>query len=435
MPARITTLRALHFGCMTDSDDSRHPRNEFEDLRSSERALLLVRVLALPWALLQVSTYTTLPYPDGVKGAGLIMVAALAAGVAISLLAMPRVRTLSGARALAVTGLTIDALVVSAFAWLFAFDQESALWAVLLIIPLEGAIRFQLRGALATWAGVTVLYIGREVWGSDRYDYRLQLDSVTFRMGIGLMIALVSGLMSRDLIRQRAQLRKANEDLTRVDRIRSALVTTLAHDVRNPLTAIRGTFSILARSNLEPRVQELVEATDRAADRLERLSLNLLDLARLEQGRLELQTADAALAPIIRSAAEVADPDGTIKAVINSELQVHADAERLEQCLVNLISNARRYGKPPVVVSAERSDGIVRIHVADHGPGVPADEQSQLFEPFRASVAKGSVGFGLTIVKALTEAQGGTVAYRDNSPTGSIFTIEIPAPTQRSAPA
>lgn len=402
--------------------------DELEDLRRSERSLLIVRSLALPWALLQVSTYTTLPYPDGVKGAGQIMVGALATGVGLSLIASFRVRTVAGARALAVFGLTVDVLVVSVFAWLFAFDQESALWAVLLIIPLEGAIRFQLRGALATWIGVTVLYIGREVWGSDRYGYRLQWDSVTFRMGIGLLIAMTAGLMARDLIRQRAKLRQANEDLTSVDRIRSALVTTLAHDVRNPLTAIRGTFSLLiGRADLEPRMHELVQATDRSAERLERLSMNLLDLARLEQGRLELSSADIPLEPIVRAAAGFADPDDTVRIAIDPALHVHADAERLEESLVNLIANARRYGMPPIVVSAEQVPGFVHIHVADQGSGIPHDLQGDLFEPFRASASKGSVGFGLTIVKALTEAQGGRVTYRENVPTGSIFTLAVPA--------
>lgn len=411
------------------------PAETLEDLRRSERSLLIVRALALPWAMLQVATYTTQPYPKGVKGAGQVLVAVLAAAVVASLLANRRVTTLASARALAVFGLAADVLVVSAFAWLFAFDQESALWAVLLIIPLEGAIRFQLRGALATWAATTVLYVGREIWGSGRYGYRFQLDSITFRMGIGLLIALTAGLMARDLIRQRARLRQANDDLTRVDRIRSALVTTLAHDVRNPLTAIRGTFSLLiGRTDLGPRMNELVQATDRSAERLERLSINLLDLARLEQGRLELSAADVPLAPIVHAAAGFADPDDIVQIEIDPSLNVHADAERLEQSLVNLIANARRYGAPPVVVSAEQVPGFVQIDVADCGTGIPPDLEAHLFEPFRASAAKGSVGFGLTIVKALTEAQGGHVTYRDNVPTGSIFTIEIPAAAGPQAP-
>lgn len=411
------------------SKDARMPEPEtvtFEDISRSERLMLAVRAIAVPWALLQVLTYTTLPYPDGVKGAGVIIVGALAAGVIASGLLLPRAHSYTAVRNLGVAGLAVDILVVSGFAWLFAFDQESALWAILLIIPLEGAIRFQLRGALWTWTTVTVLYIAREVWGSDRYGYRLQWDSVTFRMGIGLLIALVAGLMARDLVRQRAQLRRANEDLRRTDAMRSALVTTLAHDVRNPLTAIRGTFSVLRRSDLDERLAELVDATDRSAERLERLSLGLLDLARLDQGRLQLDIKSVAVADAVGSALRFADPDGTAESVIDPALTVRTDPERLEQILVNLITNALRYGEPPVTVSAERAGDRIRIRVRDAGQGIPEDRQATLFEPFRRSEAKGSVGFGLTVVKALTEACGGSISYEDDGGNGAVFVVELP---------
>jgi len=397
-----------------------------DDLRRSERLMLGVRATAIPWALLQILTYTTLPYPDGVKGAGLIIVAGLAAAVAMSRMLLPRARTHAAVLSLGITGLAADIMVVSGFAWLFAFDQESALWAILLIIPLEGAIRFQLRGALWTWTAVTILYIAREVWGSDRYGYRLQWDSVTFRMGIGLMIALVAGLMARDLVRQRAQLRRVNEELRRTDAIRSALVTTLAHDVRNPLTAIRGTFSVLRRSELDPRLAELVNLTDRSAARLERLSLGLLDLARLEQGRLDLNFRSVRVTDAVGSAVRFADPDGAVESVTDPTLTVRADPDRLEQVLVNLITNALRYGDPPVTVSAEAAGEKVRIRVRDRGAGVSPAERDHLFEPFRPREAKGSVGFGLTIVKALTEASGGRVFYEDAEP-GAAFVVELPA--------
>lgn len=397
-----------------------------EDLRRSERLMLAVRAIAVPWALLQVLTYTTLPYPEGVKGAGLIIVGALAAGVIASALLLPHTRSSLSVRSLGIAGLALDILVVSGFAWLFAFDQESAVWAILLIIPLEGAIRFQLRGAVWTWVTVTVLYLAREVWGSDRYGYRLQWDSVTFRMGIGLLIALVAGLMSRDLVRQRAQLRRTNEELQRIDTMRSALVTTLAHDVRNPLTAIRGTFSVLLRSNLDKRLAELVDATDRSAERLERLSLGLLDLARLEQGRLNLNMGSVPVTEVVANALRFADPSGTVESVIDPALTVHTDPERLEQIVVNLVSNALRYGEPPVTVSAEPAGARVRIRVKDAGKGIPHDQRATLFEPFRRSEAKGSVGFGLTVVKALTEACGGTVSYEDEG-SAAAFVIELRA--------
>src|ERR687897_587084 len=182
---------------------------QLDDLRRRERAMLIVRTVGIPWALLQVLSYQDREYPPGVKERVLALVALLLVGNVVVWLAYRRTLTLRGARILAASSLGLDVFVISGIVWLYAFDPGSALWAVLFISPLEGALRFQLGGALVAWMGTTVIYIGREVWGSDRYGYLLQWNSITFRMGIGFVIALVAGLMARDLMRERERLAKA----------------------------------------------------------------------------------------------------------------------------------------------------------------------------------------------------------------------------------
>lgn len=163
------------------------------------------RWVAVVFALVQVTLYRTLPYPPGIQRLGY----ALAATVALfnfGLIAASRqVRTERAARLLAASGLVGDALVASGFVWLYAFDSTAAIYSVLYIIPLEAAMRFQLGGALSMWTFTAALYTGKEIWGSNRYGYAIAAESISFRMGIGLIIAVIGGLIARDLSRQREQ--------------------------------------------------------------------------------------------------------------------------------------------------------------------------------------------------------------------------------------
>lgn len=392
--------------------------------------MILVRGIGALFAAYQVLVYDTQPYPSSAyRNVGLALAGLLAVGNLGIWLAYRRAGTLRQARAMALAGLALDVVVASGFVWLYAFDQLSALWVVLFILPLEGAILFQLPGALGAWLAITVIYIAREVWGSARFDYPLQWSSVSYRMGVGLLITLVAGLMARDLTSQRTRLREALTHVRRVDRLRARLVSTLAHDVRNPLTAIRGAIkTVLGRGErLDTQTRaELLSDADHQAARLERLATDLLDLARLERGRLELSLEEVKLRQAVQTALSFTDDKGRYDVRIDPDLTVRADPGRLEQIVVNLAANALRYGEPPFLVEAARSDGEVRLALRDHGPGVGPDETDTLFEPFRSESSRESVGLGLAIVKALSEAHGGTVSYEANRPRGACFWVRLP---------
>jgi signal transduction histidine kinase len=405
-------------------------RTALDDLQRSERRMVLTRWVAAPWVVAQVELYSTFPYPPAIERNALILAALLPAGNLVIWLVHRRVRTVRAARALAVAGLGFDIVVASGFVWLYAFDQVSALWAVLLIIPLEGAIRFGLAGALGSWAAVAALYTAREAWGSARYDYEFLIESISFRMGIGLMIALVAGLMAQDLMRQRARVAEALEELRRVDALRANLISTLAHDVRNPLTTIRAMLQTLIRRGSvveEDQRAEMLVRADRQAERMQRLSKGLLDLARMERGTMELAIEDVPLEAALREALKYLGEKAPYEIRVPDGLCVRADPARLEQIVVNLAENAVAYAEPPFEVEARQSDGVVAIEFRDHGPGVPPERVPTLFEPFAAGGRKGSVGLGLAIVRALAEAQGGTVSYRTPGPRDSRFVVELPA--------
>lgn len=403
-----------------------------EDLRQAERTIIIVRwvaaAFALAFAVGRILTDPDLVAPAGIEGATLgVALAIPIVNLGIWLL-YRRATRFQQAKALAVASLGADVLLASAIVWLHAFDTGSALWTILLVLPLEGAIRFRLRGALSVWLVVTSLYLSRELWGSDRYGYELEWNSIVFRMGIALLIALVGGFMARDLIRQRTRLTSALQELNKVDELRSRLISTLAHDVRSPLTTIRGTLKLLL-SNDRPddeTAADLVRTADGQAARLERLAIDLLDLARLESGRLELALDDIKLREAVKRAVDYAAPNGGVEISVDAVIRVRADPGRLEQMVVNLVGNAIRYGGPPVSVEAETADDGVEIRVRDHGPGVPREDRVSLFDPFRMNAGAGSFGFGLAIVKALAEAHGGRIAYEPNEPQGACFSLTLP---------
>jgi K+-sensing histidine kinase KdpD len=246
-------------------------------------------------------------------------------------------------------------------------------------------------------------------------------------MGIGLLIALVAGLMARDLVRERRSLARAVEELRRVDGMRAALVSTLAHDVRSPLTAIRGNLDLLLnRGEQIPRdkAEELMSAADRQARRIERLATGLLDLARLDQGHLALdrrptdlrEAVTQALSFVGSAPVEVRIPDGIV---------VSLDPARFEQIVVNLVTNAQKHGDPPITIEAHESSDRVVIDFADEGRGISGDRLESLFQPFSTETA-GSTGLGLSIVRAMVHAHGGEIDYVRNAPQGARFRVMRP---------
>ncbi len=176
---------------------------QVEELLRGERVMHVARWVAATFAVFQVWLYSTLPYPPGIQRLGYILAAALALFNLALILVGRQITTVRSARMLALLGLIGDALVAVGFVWLYTFDSTSAIYSVIYIIPMEAAMRFQLAGAMSMWGVVAALYTVKEIWGSSHYGYVLALESITFRMGVGLIIAVIGGLIARDLSRQR----------------------------------------------------------------------------------------------------------------------------------------------------------------------------------------------------------------------------------------
>lgn len=220
----------------------------------------------------------------------------------------------------------------------------------------------------------------------------------------------------------------------RVESLRSALLTALSHDLRTPLTTIKGIANEIQRG-ADPRQAAVIESE---ADRLNALVSDLLDLSRIHAGAvrpaLALNTIDELLGAALRGAAGVLrHRPMNIDVPPGELLSAVFDFTQTLRVLVNLLDNAAKYSPAASAIDVRvcRRDERVTIDVMDRGPGVPLSERDRIFEPFyRPPGVPPDVrghGLGLSIARGLAEAEGAAVRYTPREGGGSIFTLELPA--------
>lgn len=226
-----------------------------------------------------------------------------------------------------------------------------------------------------------------------------------------------------------AEARTARAEIKSEERWRAAIMATLAHDVRSPLTSIIGALEVISDDpDTSDGHRALLGSANRQAERILRLAAGLLEVERVDQGRLTLARHNLVLRDLLEEIA-AAQPSLGLIIDVPSGLTVWADRERLEQVLVNLANNTARHGSPPLIISAYSNSRGVSISVRDHGTGVSPDDIPHLFERFSsADRSPQSVGLGLWIVRLLSEAHGGSVRYEPADP-GANFVVRLPPAT------
>jgi PAS domain S-box-containing protein len=236
--------------------------------------------------------------------------------------------------------------------------------------------------------------------------------------------------------------KRAEEAREEAERAKDEFFGLISHELRTPLTAVIGYADMLAKAeagNLSDRGQKMVEVISRNAERQMRLVRDLLLLAKIETGDFELQPKTLDLAELARQAVEAAQPAAEAAGL---ELRLRADGElrpltgdpdRIGQAIDNLLTNAIKFTPEggAVTLCAATDGERALIEVEDSGTGIPLEEQGLLFDrSYRASGATennvpGS-GLGLTIVKAIAEAHGGSAAVESEPGHGSTFRLEFP---------
>jgi two-component system, OmpR family, sensor histidine kinase KdpD len=222
------------------------------------------------------------------------------------------------------------------------------------------------------------------------------------------------------------------------ERLRNALLAAISHDVRTPLTALIGLAESLrqSRPSLPPTQAEAARALVEQARELNSLVNNLLEMARLQSGqvnlRMEWQSVEEAVGAAIR-AAQGALEARTVTTDLPPDLPlVEFDAALIERVLANLLENAAKYGQPPIEVSARATEDALEIKVRDHGPGLPASSrghEDELFDKFtrgQTESATPGVGLGLAICKAVVDAHRGRITAANAQGEGAEFTVRLP---------
>jgi two-component system sensor histidine kinase KdpD len=231
--------------------------------------------------------------------------------------------------------------------------------------------------------------------------------------------------------------------LAETDRLRTALLNSVSHDLRTPLASIKASASSLLDPTVDwdPRQRrEFLETIDQEADRLTRLVHNLLDMSRIEAGALDPRLVETALAdvtgPVVRLARSKSSQP--IEVDVPDDLPtVLVDPVRLDQVLTNLLDNARRYaGGRGVAVRGREVDGRVEVRVVDHGPGIPEAERERVFDQFYRLRQGGrtppdGTGMGLAISKGIVEALGGSIRVEATPGGGATFVVSLAAGSGR----
>ncbi len=248
---------------------------------------------------------------------------------------------------------------------------------------------------------------------------------------------------------QEARLRDQMKDLAEAARRKDEFLAMLAHELRNPMAPIVSAVNVLRLPDVpEAMTQRALSAIERQVSHMARLVDDLLDVSRINTGKVELRQERITLAPIIEQAIQTSSPliqknrHAFAVTMPTDEITLLADPTRLTQVVANLLNNAAKYSQPDgrIELSITREESEVVIRVSDQGIGIRPEMLEQVFELFVQSDrtpdrSQGGLGIGLTLVKSLVEMHGGRVsAHSEGLGKGSEFTVRLPIANLASLP-
>lgn len=251
------------------------------------------------------------------------------------------------------------------------------------------------------------------------------------------------GKLNNELANLQRELAKKNAELEKLNEEKNRFLGMAAHDLRNPLYAIQMYSEFLmteTSSQLSDEHRSFIEIIHSSSHFMLQLVNDLLDVAKIESGKLELDASPTDLVALIEKNAAMNNVLASRKKIavvahINGPIpMVSIDSSKIEQTMNNLISNAVKFSKPGTNVSVELSsgEGEVIISVRDEGPGIPEEEIGKLFRPFgrisvKATAGEDSTGLGLAIVKKIINGHNGNIWVESKPGEGSTFFISLPA--------
>jgi two-component system sensor histidine kinase KdpD len=263
-----------------------------------------------------------------------------------------------------------------------------------------------------------------------------------------LLAAFAAEVAVAYLQRQLREAADAAVPLAEAERMRTALLNAVSHDLRSPLAIAKAAVTSLRSGEVEwaePARRELLDSADVALDRLTDLVVNLLDLSRLQAGVLPVFRRPIGLGDVVSLALDrlsrTGDVDGDVDVDVPASLpDALADPGLLDRVIANLLTNALRYTPPgnPIRVAGSAHGAAVELRVIDHGPGIPQAEREQVFAPFQrrddlSTGASAGVGLGLAIARGFTTAMGGALDLEDTPGGGLTMVVSLPVAGEPAA--
>ena len=298
----------------------------------------------------------------------------------------------------------------------------------------------KIREALKAWQPVRVELIN---YRKDGSEFWVELNIVPVANERGWWTHWVS--VQREMSERKAAefaLEAARDEAQRANAAKNDFLSRMSHELRTPLNAILGFGQLLELSGPTPKQKESISHVLRGGRHLLGLINEVLDIARIESGKLELESKSVHVGTALEEASALVRPLAAARDIVLNihpaeqsldGIEVQADPQRLKQVLLNLLSNAIKYNHPfgRVDITCEpAADRRLRLSVRDTGPGISAKDLPRLFVPFERLDAGNTdvegTGIGLAISRRLAEAMGGTLAVQSTVGRGSVFSLELP---------
>lgn len=276
-----------------------------------------------------------------------------------------------------------------------------------------------------------------QILGSVRETAVIHRDGSIIPVDLGISEAVIDGQFQ--FIATVRDIRERKE----IERMKSELVSVVSHELRTPLTAIKGSLGLIAggiAGELSDQARHLIDIAHKSSERLTRLINDILDIEKIESGRMEFRQQLAPLMPIVEHAVEANQAfcaQFGVQLAIKFGLpgiKLMTDPDRLTQVLTNLISNAAKFSPAgsEVAVSVARRGQRLHFEVSDEGPGIPPAFQERIFQKFAQADStdtrgKSGTGLGLSISKAIVERLGGSIGFQTQAGVGTTFFFDLRA--------
>ncbi|HEY7875304.1 MAG TPA: ATP-binding protein [Actinomycetota bacterium] len=411
------------------------------DLRRLERGMIYVRWFGVAFAATGVAIQPS--YPNtATRTAAWVITGALAAGNLAIWGAIARITTDRDWSRLGIAAFVFDIAIVMAMVSLYAYETPYVTWALLFILPLEGALRYRMRGALAA-AGLNALFfVVQSIRVADIQGTGFDFPTYVFVVCVSTLIGAVAGTMAEGWHKQSVALEEQGERLAKLDQLKDRFLATTSHELRGPLTAIIGGVDtiILRADRITPEQHDrMIEMISKQSHQLARLVEDLLVTSQAQSHKLSLRVESSSLEGTVGQALEAAEANrrGHQLELYVEPVDCEIDPARVSQIARNLVENAYKYSpeRTRVSVDARTTHDGISLSVSDHGPGIPEAKRDELFEAFsrieETAAGRDGVGLGLYVVSELVEAMDGRIDLV-SSPKGTRFTIHIPCTVRRN---